>query len=221
MRKHHNKLFYGKYSHKVVFKMPWARWLYPTTDQHLDTLLMSPNPYIWKGHFAPSTRASASKYQKEIRALCYIIKKFRHKMKFRIQEETTIIFTSKNLAHDLISAFWDEWIDCMETSTSFTMKMDKNTVVCSRLPHKKYQYQVWLKAGTYQAKSKLAKSLASYLLDKPDVGMPANKYQTWWLKGESDYDGQGYFYISDEKCLTPVHMILGESIDKIIKFVKI
>jgi len=41
-----------------------------------------------------------------------------------------------------------------------------------------------------------------------------------WLEGRSDYC-EGYFYIADEKCLTPVYMIIQESIDKIIKYVTI
>jgi hypothetical protein len=41
-----------------------------------------------------------------------------------------------------------------------------------------------------------------------------------WLDGSSEYS-EGYFYIADEKCLTPVYMIINESIDKIIKYVKI
>ena len=35
MRIHHNKLYYGKYQFKNIFKMPWAGILYPTTDQKL------------------------------------------------------------------------------------------------------------------------------------------------------------------------------------------
>ena len=35
MRKHHNKLFYGKYTHKTTFNFPWAHKLYPTTDENL------------------------------------------------------------------------------------------------------------------------------------------------------------------------------------------
>jgi len=39
MRKHHNKLYYGKYQFKNIFKMPWAGILYPTTDQKLLDLI--------------------------------------------------------------------------------------------------------------------------------------------------------------------------------------
>ena len=35
MRKHHNKLYFGKYTHKAVFNMPWAYKLYPTSVLHL------------------------------------------------------------------------------------------------------------------------------------------------------------------------------------------
>ena len=33
--------------------------------------------------------------------------------------------------------------------------------------------------------------------------------------------GFASFYIADEKCLTPVYMIIQDSIDKIVKYVKI
>ena len=34
MRKHHNKLYYGKFVYKTVFKMPASLMFYPTTDQY-------------------------------------------------------------------------------------------------------------------------------------------------------------------------------------------
>ena len=219
MRKTHNKLFYGKYTHKAVFRMPWAGWLYPTTDDHLNRILQ--DPLAFKGHVFMEKYIKIDKHKNEIRALAYVIRKYRRQINFRIQDGDVIIYSNKKLIHEIITAFWDQWIDCFETSKNFDLKMNKHTVVCSRLPHKKYQYQIWMKEGCYEAKDRLSRSLASYLLDKPDVGRPANKMQEWWLRGKSDYDGSGYFYISDEKCLTPIHMILGEHIDKIIKFVKI
>ena len=219
MRKHHNKLFYGKYTHKAVFEMPWAGWLYPTTDEHLSRLLCDKEAF--SGHIFMEKFVKVQKHIADIRALAYIIRRYRHMMKFRIQDKNVIMYGNKKLVHELITVFWDHWVDCFETSNNFDLKMDKNTVICSRLPHNKYQYQIWMTQGCYESKDRLRKSLASYLLDKPDVGRPANRLQTEWLKGHSDYDGSGYFYIRDEKCLTPVHMILGEKIDKIIKFVKI
>ena len=38
MRKHHNKLYYGKYRHKTIFKMPGSLMFYPTSDQYLTNL---------------------------------------------------------------------------------------------------------------------------------------------------------------------------------------
>ena len=35
MRKHHNKLYYGKYRYKTTFKMPGSLLFYPTTNEHL------------------------------------------------------------------------------------------------------------------------------------------------------------------------------------------
>ena len=38
MRKHHNKLYYGKYRSKTMFSMPGSLMFYPTTDQYLVNL---------------------------------------------------------------------------------------------------------------------------------------------------------------------------------------
>ena len=35
MRKNHNRLYYGKYRYKTVFKMPGSLIFYPTTDENL------------------------------------------------------------------------------------------------------------------------------------------------------------------------------------------
>lgn len=221
MRKNHNKLFYGRYTHKVVFNMPCADWLWPTTEEHLDKILTNPEEQMSQ-YFKFSDNKNTRKYIMQLRAMAYVIKKCRRQMKFRIQDnEKIIIYANEKLTSELITAFWDEWCDCIEVNKSFYSKLDPRTVLCSRLPHKKYQYQVWMKRGIYIANDQLCKNLGSYLLEKPDVGRASNSYQELWLKGKSDYDGSGYFYISDEKCLTPIHMILGNKVDKIVKFVKI
>lgn len=219
MRKHHNKLFYGKYTHKAVFRMPWAKFLYPTTDHNLNLIMR--NPHGFTGKVFINRFSNINKYIPQVRSLAYYILRNRQNIKFRIQDDHVIIYALKNLIHETIDAFWEYWIDSFEVTKKFNMKLDKHSVVCNRLPHNKYSFQVWMKPNRYSSASRMAKSLGAYLLDKPDVGRPVNKYQEWWLKGQSDYDGSGYFYITDEKCLTPVHMILGENIDKIVKFVKI
>jgi len=221
MRKHHNRLFYGRYTHKAVFDMPWASYLYPTTDEHLSDIVQSPQPEMMRYFNGSDFKKMNATVLPKARALAYIIRKYRNQMKFRIQQRETIIYSNKKLVSEIVTSFWDEWKNSFETKNDYMAKMDKNTVLCSRLPHKKYQYQVWMKQGCYTSDDKMAKSLSAYMLGKPDVGIPANKLQQHWLEGKSDYDGSGYMYVSDEKCLTPVHLILGENIDKIVKFVKI
>ena len=39
MRKNHNKLYYGKYRHKTVFKLPGSLMFYPTTDEAIEFLM--------------------------------------------------------------------------------------------------------------------------------------------------------------------------------------
>ncbi len=109
----------------------------------------------------------------------------------------------------------------METDATHIRKMAPNTVVCHRLPHNKYQYQIHLKRDAqFKINDRNRKSLAKYLLQNTDVARVVNSHMRAWLDGSSEYS-EGYFYIADEKCLTPVYMIINESIDKIIKYVKI
>ena len=80
MRKHHNKLFYGRYRYKVSFDMKWAPMLYPTTDEHLQSYIDGKqtrtkylNTKFWKA-------------TSNVVALAKFIKDNRSRMKFRLQQ---------------------------------------------------------------------------------------------------------------------------------------
>ena len=129
MRKHHNKLYYGKYMHKTTFKMPGSLMFYPTTDQHLRYL---------------------QKEYKDAPQLCHLadfILKNRKSIKFRFQgfqERKAIFYTNYDLSLELIDNFWDFWVGSENVDPRFK-GLDKNTVGCLRLPHGKYKYQIYLK----------------------------------------------------------------------------
>jgi hypothetical protein len=220
MRKTHNKLFYGQYTHKATFKMPWCGWLCPTTDDHLKRLLT--NPHEFDGHMQFSTDIfKIKKYKSEIMLLADFILKNKKNIKFRLQSPNAIIYGSKSLIHSAITVFWDHWKDCLETDLKNIREMEPNTVLCNRLPHNKYQYQIYLKKDAhFKINDRIRKSLAKYLLQNEEVSLVVNSHMMNWLKGEDDYL-EGYFYVTDDKCLTPVYMIIQDSIDKIIKYVKI
>ena len=220
MRKKHNKLFYGKYTHKAEFRMPWCGWLYPTTDEHLQRLLSDPTAF--DGHMQFSTDIfKVKKHKTEIMQLADFILKNRNHIKFRLQSPNAIFYGSRSVIHQAITTFWDNWRDCMETDATHIRKMEPNTVICNRLPHNRYRYQIYLKRDAqFKINDRNRKSLAKYLLQNTDVARVVNSHMLNWLNGESEYY-EGYFYIADEKCLTPVYMIINDSIDKIVKYVKI
>ena len=220
MRKTHNKLFYGQYTHKAVFRMPWCGWLYPTTEDHLRRILTDTE--MFKGHMQFSTDIfKVKKHRAELMRLADFILKHRTQIKFRLGTPNAIFYGSKNIIHQAITEFWDHWIDCRETDIQHVKKLDPNTVLCNRLPHRKYRYQIYLKKDAHHTiNDRNRKSLAKYLLQNTDVARVVNAHMLDWLEGKSDYC-EGYFYIADEKCLTPVYMIIQDSIDKIIKYVTI
>ena len=92
MRRNHNKLYYGKYRYKTVFKMPGSLIFYPTTDEHL--------LHIKKIH--PDLP--------DINFMADFILNYRNKMKFRFQDRRCMFYSDRNLAQKLITHFWDYWV---------------------------------------------------------------------------------------------------------------
>jgi len=89
MRKNHNRLYYGKYRYKTVFKLPGSLIFFPTNNEHL--------LHIKKIH--PDLP--------DINYLADFIIKYRHKMKFRFQDRRSIFYSDKNLAKKLIENGFD------------------------------------------------------------------------------------------------------------------
>ena len=79
MRKHHNRLYFGKYSHKATFKVPEINKLYPTTDYYLDRLIKS------------------QKLNTSLLDTIEFIKENTKKMKFRIQNRSCIFYADREL----------------------------------------------------------------------------------------------------------------------------
>ena len=138
MRKHHNRLFYGKYRYKVCFDMKWAPILYPTTDEHLQSFMDGKQKH---------TKYLNNKFwntTSNVIALAKFIKDNRSRMKFRLQQNKAIFYTDKKLANQLVVSFWDNWIDSKVVDPKYA-DLEENTVGCTKLPHGKYRFQIHLK----------------------------------------------------------------------------
>lgn len=194
--------------------MPWANFLWPTTDVHLWQILNEPIVFNHSSHI----NGVYVKNMDKIRALAWMIQNHRRYIKFRIEQHKVIFYSTKKIIHEIINAFWEEWVDTQSVNLDYLKKLSKDQVLCKRLPHNKYQYQVHLNSRK-QIPFHVRAGLSEYLANE-NIGKCVNKQMEAWLVGRADhYDG--YFYVKDEKCLSMIYMLANDVIDKTIKFVKI
>jgi len=203
--------------------MPWACYLYPTTDQHLESIA-SYGEKEFKDTW-PEGNVQWMYFHKhadKIKKLGSFILNNRKNMKFRIQNVNSIFYCDENMARNLVSIFWDEWSNADLVPEDRSYLLDKNSVLCKRLPLGKYQYQVHLKKNVHRIlKQHQREDLYRYIMQNPENCLITGRYVKEYLEGSSQYGWQGYFYVRDEKLLTPIYMMAQEAIEKVIKFVKV
>lgn len=206
MRKHHNKLFYGKYPYKVEFDLPGAHALWPTTDRNLEDI-------------RNTTSDPKSDRLNELWQIAEIIMDNRKLMKFRIQEKKSIFYCEKDLAHRLIDKFWQYWKGTTEVSNQ-ALSLRENEVICKRLPHNQYQYQVHLKKDTHRYLDQNEREALWNFLHNNEDTMMSHRHVIGYLSGSTSYCYEGYFYAKNEKSLTMIYLLAQKAVRKVVKFVK-
>jgi len=203
MRKNHNRLYYGRFRHKTVFKIPGSLMFFPTTDEHLIT--------IKERH--PNTP--------NINFLADFIMSNRQKIKFRFQDRRSMFYTDKKLAQQLINKLWDFWIG-YETVDPKHGKLGENIIGCTRLPHGKYHYQVHLKKDAHLHITSAQKdNLREFIERNVDHCLVPGYAILDYLEDRCPYCFGGYFYVTKEQFITPIYMMAQEAIDKVIQFRKV
>jgi len=183
--------------------MPGSLIFYPTTNEHL--------LHIKRIH--PDLP--------DINFLADFIIKNRKRMKFRFQDKRSMFYTDRSLAQTLIGKFWDYWIGSENVDPKFN-NLGKDVVGCSRLPHGKYQYQVHLKKDAQVLMNDTQiDSLWEFLERNVDNCLVTNYNIIDFLEKKSPYCYGGYFYVRDEKYLSPIYMMAQQAIDKVIQFRKV
>jgi len=203
MRKHHNKLYYGKFKHKTILKVPGSLMFYPTTNEHL---LQVKKNY---------------KDAPDMIFLADFIMNNRKDIKFRFQGRKAIFYSQQSLAQKLIERFWDYWIGSESVDPKFK-NLDANTVGCTRLPHGKYQYQVHIKKDAHLHITNTQKDNLRDFIDRNIDNCLVPGYALLdYLEDKCQYCFGGYFYVTKEQFLTPIYMMAQEAIDKVIQFRKV
>jgi hypothetical protein len=203
MRKHHNKLYYGRFKHKTIFKIPGSLMFYPTTDEYLSTI---------KDRYPDHP---------DMHYLSEFVMKNRKSMKFRFQDRKAIFYSDQQMAQQLIERFWDYWTGSETVDPKF-QKLDKNMVGCVRLPHGKYQYQVYLKKDAHLHINEHQKTnLYNFLERNTDHCLLTQWALIDWFEDKCPYCFGGYFYVTQEQFLTPIYMMAQGAIDKVIRYRKV
>ena len=202
MRKHHNRLYYGKFRCKTEFKMPGSLMFYPTTDEHLTKI------------------KEKNQDTRHMYKLADFIITNRKKIKFRFQHKKVIFYSDHDKSLELINNFWDFWNASTHVDPSFN-NLGKNTVGCKRLPHGKFQFQVQFKKDTHTHMSETERhNLWEFISRNKDQFKITSGPVEIFLNGRNTHLFQGYFYVKQEKYLTPVFMMAQNAIDKVIQFRK-
>ncbi len=145
----------------------------------------------------------------------------RRKMKFRIQEKKSIFYSNKELAFELKTKFIDHFVN-METVDPRHGELKENIVGCHRLPHGKYQYQVHIKKDAHRIITDLQReNLKNFIERNVDNCYVPSHALLDYLEDKCAYCFGGYFYVTQERYITPIYMMAQQAIDKIIKFRKV
>ena len=183
--------------------MPGSLMFYPTTDEHL---LQVKKRYPQYPH---------------INFLADFIMNNRNNIKFRFQDRRSIFYSDKDTAMKLIDKFWDFWIGSESVDPKFD-KLDKNTVGCTRLPHGKYEYQVYVKKDANRLINDTQRQNLRDFIERNIDHCYVPGYQLMdYLEDKCPYCFGGYFYVTQERYITPIYMKAKQAIDKVIKFRKV
>jgi hypothetical protein len=176
---------------------------YPTTDEHLLKI---------KKDYPDAP---------DMNFLADFIMKNRKLLKFRFQDRKAIFYTDYDKSLELIDNFWDFWSGSATVDPKFK-HLDKDTVGCTRLPHGKYKYQVYLKKEAQNILSETdVSTLRNFIESNEDNYLITSRDVLGLLNGKFPYFSGGYFYVTEEKFLTPIFMMAQNAIEKIIKFRKV
>ena len=132
-----------------------------------------------------------------------------------------MFYSDRRLAHQLIENFWDYWIGSENVDPRIT-NIGKDVVGCTRLPHGKYGFQIFLKKQKARhVDSERRRALLKFFDNNVDNVYVTNNLLIDWLEGKDNWYPASYFYVTEEKYLSPLYVIAGDMIEKVIKFKEI
>lgn len=238
MRKTHNKLFYGKYTHKNTFYFGCVLPLHPTTSEHMKSIVSDPE-YFTKRHVYHRNSRDEFGYQslgtlmtadqqQLMRKLALFILTNKSELRFRIQDSRCTFYSNKDYADRLLAEFGKHHESSIEVHPD-ALQNTANKVICKRLPHKQYRYQVYVKDVSISNIDQIRESLKVFIENNNHVcRIGSSGVQRWLDRDQEVKQGYfyyypntnvGYFYVQDEKALSMIYLIAQPVIGKVVEYI--
>jgi hypothetical protein len=202
-----NRLFLGKWAHKIVFQFAGARWV----SSYAEYILGS-EPLI-DDFLAEESQDDMSQF---VRTSWDFLKKAQH-TRFggnRIYMYFNDPANLANMPEDTKRFVHEVWAPKNKQHLDYILA-NCNKIICKKLPKNKYRYKITLKSSMSKANRQIFIEWANkYSNDNIHLTRSTDA----WMRGEKYYLPIPYFYVSDQSMVTMSCMILGQSVGKIEEF---
>jgi len=206
-----NQLFYNEFVYRVETKVP------PST---VSPKLKSIENFL--SYFSyPRLAFDPSEITDESLLYSSLVEKSSQQgIKIRQEWRTVSFYTNDHAQYEDLKLKFSPWIISVSVpptdDCAAYLLNNRDHVLCNNLPHRKYEYRIYLKPNAPETTRKKFYDWAANYKDSIHIS-PTTKR---WLRGDKLYIGTPFFYLTGDKFLTLVKLFLGDNVSRTQKFVR-
>ena len=212
-----SKLFYGKWPYKIlcIVKESWKvkRLGVEKTIEYCYNPVNSFYINKWRG-----TPTDLSRLLNFTHAMEPFLSK---EIQIRAENSLFNIYCKDQTLYNDMVAQLDEFITEVHEPIN-TKELDyivdngAKKVLCNQLPHKKYQYRIWLKTS-FKQDARL--NFSNWITNYGDRILPTKSTNKWLVSQSKFWGDQPNMYIKDSATLSMVGLYLGNNLQKVEEFI--
>jgi hypothetical protein len=217
------KLFYKKYSHKIVFAVYGAWRISRTGIINAKKWAADPKLVTEPAWYSVIDRVKNIKNSKKslYQFICLFEKHINvENVTYSASHDRVIVYFSDDALLEKfetnISDYIKEVWKPADTNISNYLENNVNVVVCNKLPFNQFQCKVYLK---YMLPESVRESLYNWYLNSVEIGnVKMSKSLELYISKNKNYMSTNYFYIKNEDDILLITMLLDKFISKVERY---